>query len=552
MIRAIEARGNKWTNQPGTGKSPDPSIVNKRRSVKFDPQASGRDNQRGESPSAPHVPYGHLDSESDVVEADLIWSATENKPRSSLSLSGWFAWLVVCGVTLLMVSLVAYSQFSVTADVGGDATEMDLMPIQLQGKLAVAQKNLTAMQGQPAPTPLPPTMDSGPYEQRLCFSILLNEMNGPAEAIEHMERTDEAVKDAEITLTDDQSRLREILLRLLDQYELKDLDSSSLPRDDQEFLKSKLLWLGELALLPEESPLAEQRVELVSEANRLMTTGVVGLLTVAFFGFIGFLAAVLFFVLILNGTLKARFKNGQTNTNIYIETFAIWMCLFFGSSLALGLLDLKSAGLLMTLQPIIVFGSLTALVWPVVRGVPFSQFRQEIGWTVQNPLKEVASSFGAYPAIATFLLPGFIIVLVLTSIVAGAQETHEFARQPVPSHPIQQFLADGDTTMILLVVVSVCVAAPVVEETMFRGVLYRHLRDLSGRWHKWASVIFAALLNGVIFASIHPQGLVAIPLLTTLAIGFSLAREWRDSLVCPMVMHGIHNGLVTCVGLLIL
>ena len=106
--------------------------------------------------------------------------------------------------------------------------------------------------------------------------------------------------------------------------------------------------------------------------------------------------------------------------------------------------------------------------------------------------------------------------------------------------------------MILLVFLTACVAAPIVEETMFRGVLYRHLRDCSAGWQRWASIMFAAVINGLIFASIHPQGILGVPVLATLAIGFSLAREWRGSLLSSIVMHGVHNALITCVSLLIL
>jgi len=106
--------------------------------------------------------------------------------------------------------------------------------------------------------------------------------------------------------------------------------------------------------------------------------------------------------------------------------------------------------------------------------------------------------------------------------------------------------------MISMVFVSACIAAPVVEETMFRGVLYRHLRDWSQSWARWVSIAFSAILNGFVFAAIHPQGIMAIPLLMTLAMCFSLVREWRNSLLTPMLMHAIHNTLVTCISLTIL
>ena len=99
--------------------------------------------------------------------------------------------------------------------------------------------------------------------------------------------------------------------------------------------------------------------------------------------------------------------------------------------------------------------------------------------------------------------------------------------------------------MWLGVVMAACIAAPIVEETMFRGVLYRHLRELHADKKRFLSVVVSSVLNGLIFAAIHPQGVMAIPLLTMLAVGFSFTREWRNSLVSSITMHAINNGLVT-------
>ena len=48
------------------------------------------------------------------------------------------------------------------------------------------------------------------------------------------------------------------------------------------------------------------------------------------------------------------------------------------------------------------------------------------------------------------------------------------------------------------------------------------------------------------------RGFMEVLFGSALAIGFSLAREWRGSLISSIVMHGIHNTLITCVSLLIL
>ena len=84
---------------------------------------------------------------------------------------------------------------------------------------------------------------------------------------------------------------------------------------------------------------------------------------------------------------------------------------------------------------------------------------------------------------------------------------------------------------------------------MFRGVLYRNLRDASRTQKLLMSVLFSAILSSFIFAAIHPQGIVTIPALMSLAIAFALARELLDSLVPSMIMHGVSNALVMTLGL---
>ena len=97
---------------------------------------------------------------------------------------------------------------------------------------------------------------------------------------------------------------------------------------------------------------------------------------------------------------------------------------------------------------------------------------------------------------------------------------------------------------ILLVYLVACVGAPITEEIMFRGVLYRYLRELSRTWTLILSLVFSMVISSVLFAAIHPQGLTFIPVLGALAVAFCIGREWRGSLVAPMIAHGVNNGAV--------
>jgi membrane protease YdiL (CAAX protease family) len=81
--------------------------------------------------------------------------------------------------------------------------------------------------------------------------------------------------------------------------------------------------------------------------------------------------------------------------------------------------------------------------------------------------------------------------------------------------------------------------APFFEEALFRGALQRGVRRRYGP-------VVSGLIVAFIFAVIHPQGFLLVPALGALGFGFAMLREWRGSLIAPMVAHAVHNGtLVT-------
>jgi membrane protease YdiL (CAAX protease family) len=120
-----------------------------------------------------------------------------------------------------------------------------------------------------------------------------------------------------------------------------------------------------------------------------------------------------------------------------------------------------------------------------------------------------------------------------------------------PSHPVGEVALVRDPWVWLAVILLAVVLAPIVEEIMFRGLLYRHLREATRRVGTFLSIAAATLASGFVFAIIHPQGLLGVPVLMALASSFALTREWRGSLVGPMVAHGINNGFAT-LGLFIM
>ena len=249
------------------------------------------------------------------------------------------------------------------------------------------------------------------------------------------------------------------------------------------------------------------------------------------------------------GKVKYRITLAGTSHGIYAETFALWLFCFFALQVAVQLLVNKKPELadhVLIISFITFIISLSLLAWPVLRGISWPEVRRDIGWTTDRlrglePFLGIAGYVMTLPILAVGVSIVYLLIII-QGVFAGPQPT--FTPAGGPAHPIINNLANGDLWTYIQVYLVASVAAPIVEETMFRGVLYQHLRSASRNMGLFVSVLLATLINTFVFAAIHPQGWIAIPALMSLAIGFTLMREWRGTVIPSILMHGINNGLV--------
>ncbi len=265
-------------------------------------------------------------------------------------------------------------------------------------------------------------------------------------------------------------------------------------------------------------------------------------------------------ILALTRHVRSRLFFQWGDGGVYAETFAIWMLLFMGLSFGGQFLMRLARGVpqwaIMVLSATCFVASVLALAWPVLRGIPWATVRREIGWTGgRRPWLEVLWGFAWYAMSLPFLGIGLILMVILMQIVAGIQAASGGSGSAPSSrqaaHPIVGEIAEATPLVLVLIFLVASVAAPIVEETFFRGVLYRHLREATARARVFFSVLISGVVASFIFAIIHPQGYLAAPVLMALAFGFSLAREARGSLIAPMVAHGLNNTIVFSFCLLI-
>jgi membrane protease YdiL (CAAX protease family) len=397
------------------------------------------------------------------------------------------------------------------------------------------------------------TFNQGSPMQRLGFIALAGELKGPKEALRLLRELRQ-----EWTVSPGDVEREEALAKLLQKQYTAEAEHAENPltQSEREQIKHHLGWLGELALTPANSP-AAAREAVVAPATRTAIVMITAMLVALGSLFVGLALAVLFFVFVITRRLKAHGEPVGTGTGgVYAETFAVWMLLFFGLGRILAELVIDWFPQLyryrLLVSGVLMLASLAALAWPVLRGVKWGQLRREIGLVGgPSPWLEPIFGIGCYLAALPLTAFAFVVVLILMRLL-GQTMGMPIGESQGPSHPLIGFIATGDWVVWMQAIFLAAVVAPIVEETMFRGILYRHLREMSAGAGKVASVLFSAFVASFIFAVIHPQGWLLVPVLMSLALGFTFTREWRGSLVGSMTAHGLHNGLVTLLAIGIL
>ena len=157
-------------------------------------------------------------------------------------------------------------------------------------------------------------------------------------------------------------------------------------------------------------------------------------------------------------------------------------------------------------------------------------------WPALWPLAEPPGLGFCRPRQAAFF--GAAIVVGVAAPLLGAMLTQWLAQgHPVPQD-IRQLGTQTPLMPRLALVVMVASVGPLVEETLFRGVL---LSALLQRWRVGASVAISA----TVFALAHLPGLhyhwYALPDLALLALGLAWLRLHSRSIWPAVLAHGVNN-----------
>ncbi len=368
----------------------------------------------------------------------------------------------------------------------------------------------------------------------LRVGIAAAELEGPSAAVDRLTTLADNPKASE-TLRREAAALAAVYAADDKQAAIREIDPSI-----RGGLTDRHGWFGDLA---QAAGMAESDPPKAAVLARALRTVLILVGAVMVVGVAGIAGLVLLIVAALKrskGQMHDRYHPPAPGGSVYLETFAIFLGGFL-LLIPLGALiepSVPGAGEMLSWLLVLV------PLWPLARGTPWNKHRHALGWhSGAGVAREVGAGVAGYIAGLPILGLGVMLTLILAfadALVRKALGLHEGG--PI-SHPIVQEIGQGGVWAKVKLVSLAVIWAPLVEESMFRGALYHHLR---GRLRPLVS----GLLVAFVFAVIHPQGIITVPALMSLAVVFAQMREWRGSLIAPMTAHALHNGALMTVMLI--
>jgi membrane protease YdiL (CAAX protease family) len=304
----------------------------------------------------------------------------------------------------------------------------------------------------------------------------------------------------------------------------------SLSPDEEARLRDRHGWFGDLAVSatrPASDPL---RAAVLSRARRTvyatLSMFAIGIVSLVF----GLVLLIVGIVKLTSGQLPSRFRPAEPNVG---DALLLGFTVYLSMMMLLGVTvhyiihaTNFNWNFVLFLPPIGAFFAVRN------SGVSWAQLRAALGLhRGRGILVEMFTGIVGYITGVPVLALGAIITLILTHYT-GVTATH----------PVTRELVEPGYSRVLIFFLA-CVFAPVVEEMMFRGMLLGNLR-LRLHW------LISALLTALIFASIHPQGLVGIPVLAAIAMMLAGLREQRDCIIASMTAHALNNAFALTIVIL--
>jgi membrane protease YdiL (CAAX protease family) len=216
---------------------------------------------------------------------------------------------------------------------------------------------------------------------------------------------------------------------------------------------------------------------------------------------------------------------------VWLEAVSLFLLGFLGlkmTVLVMGLGGVPQSALIWAtlLMPWLL---LPTVMWGRMRGLSGQELRGQLGWHMgRGFFREVITGMAAYLGMIPILIAVTVVIMVFYAI---------FGLKP-PQVADRVFELGAGRGIELFATFALVVAwAPIVEEAVFRGALYRFVRTRGG-------MLAAVAVSAGAFAIMHAYAVPQLVAVGTLGVGFAFLREWRGSLIASMTAHFLQNAVV--------
>ncbi|HEY3266653.1 MAG TPA: type II CAAX endopeptidase family protein [Armatimonadota bacterium] len=209
-----------------------------------------------------------------------------------------------------------------------------------------------------------------------------------------------------------------------------------------------------------------------------------------------------------------------------VAALLIYQLPSFAAGLIRGRVRVDSLGLFVLTSLV---GGVLAYAWAqLVLGARGDGLRG-LGWNVRSAIvRAVAGYVAMFP-------------LVLGAFLITALGLMAFPHVQNPANPAAEWATKAKPGQVPFIYIVACVIAPIVEELVFRGFVFRGLEKRYG-------VFVGALASAMIFAGMHPQMPFGFPPLVAFAFAMCYVYRASGSLVPGMLIHAANNALVLTIA----
>jgi len=482
------------------------------------------------------------------IPAPARRSLTE-APDPGTPRAAFIAWIL----TVLLLSAVVFmnqcekpAAAKTTAPIASGSTPPKLVdPLALYGKIMVKLAHSGMVADDKERIQLVEAIDGAAEtpEGRLRASLVAAEILGPQAGLDRLKSLEESeVLNPRLGEKPTHEVPETVRLQIPFFKRVLEGDSPQLEAAEQEKFLSEHGWFAKLALSRGLSDTDPRRAGMIAGGWRLIAVIVAAicLLAVAFVG--GLACFITGIAMASTGKLRPAFICPARGGSVYLELVAVFIAGFLlfmvGLDFFIGSFGSVPPEWSVKLHLILQWVLLALVFWPLVRGgLSFGEFRRRLGWHGgRGVLREIGSGLFGYFACLPLLAVAMLITVVIVLVRAAMQQSQGVDPSP-PDNPIIELVSNASTLELVMIFILATCWAPLVEEAVFRGAFFRHLRSHVG-------VLAAAAISAVAFGVMHGYELLMLLPVMTLGFGFALMREWRGSVIACMTAHFVHNATV--------